>query len=87
MLRQTHAEVVHAHIVSAGRGSGVMLSEPGMGFYACVGIGTALSKHISSSGRMLVSKGGVSFPAPDSKLRHTRGDSWEEGVALNPWVH
>ena len=46
-----------------------------------------LNKRNSSSGRMMVSKRGVSHHAPDSYLRHTRGDSGEEGVAPGPRVH
>ena len=43
-----------------------------------------LNKRNPSSGRMMVSKRGVSHHAPDSYLRHTRVDSREEGVALDP---
>ena len=82
--------LVQAHHVSAGRFgrvSGMMPFGAGMRLYACAGMGIALIERNPSSGRMMVPKGGVSIPAPDSRLRHTRGDSWEEGVALNPWVH
>ena len=43
-----------------------------------------LIKHNCTSGRIMVSKRGVSHDAPDSHLRHTRVDSREEGVALDP---
>ena len=43
-----------------------------------------LNKRNSSSGRMMVSKRGVSHHAPDSRLRHARGDSWGRGRC--PWT-
>ena len=44
--------------------------------------GTALSKHIPSSGRMLVWKGGVSFPAPFQPQTHTV----TVGGGALPWI-
>ena len=70
-----------------GRVSGMMLSVLECVLYACAGMGITLIERNSSSGRMMVPKGGVSIPAPDSRLRHTRGDSGEEGVAPGPRVH
>ena len=48
--------------------------------------GIALIKHIPSSGRRLVPKGGVSFPAPDSSLRHTRWQSDEGRCPDSCWA-
>ena len=63
-----------------GRVPEMMLSVP-----KCVGAHVwewelPLNKRNPTSGRMMVSKRGVSHHAPDSYLRHTRGDSGEEGV-------
>ena len=88
-----HAKPTHlarAQQVSAGRlGAGLWDDAicAGMRLYACAGMGITLIERNSSSGRMMVPKGGVSIPAPDSRLRHTRGDSGEEGVAPGPRVH